>query len=221
MIFSLSAANRDFFRFPRYIAIILAWTLTNRYRFWQNGTKLGQMSYRPIGNVIVISLDIWCQALISTKRQKSTNALLMCTVHWHFQRLVQPLVCQQFYLLNHARFRHFFRDFLAFVPRIHSNFCRDKTASLSLRILLVTVPRFLTSFTAMNKHPRREQSGDWSKDFRYTSRLILWLFDNKSGTLPYDSMWNRSSYSCIASLIDRNTFRVQRLMARHCNKVHF
>ena len=153
--------------------------------------------YRPIGYVIyVTSLDIWCQAVMSIKRQKSTNLLLMCTVHWHFQRLVHPLFCRQFYLLEMLGFANF-TWFPCVRTAILQQFCRDKTASLSLRILLVTVPRFLTSFTAMNKHRRYEQSGDSSKDFmRYTSQLILWLFDNNSRTLHYHtysySIWYRS-----------------------------
>ena len=171
---------------------MLAWTLTNRYRFWRNGTKLGQMSFRPVGNVIVISLDIWCQALISTKRQKSTNALLMCTVHWHFQQLVQPLVCQQFYLLNHARFRHFFCDFPAFVPRIFSNFCHD-----------MTVIFFKIGAAIFGKFYRDEQTspmwavGQLEQGFAiYQPINSLIIRHNNSRTLPYHtysySIWYKS-----------------------------
>ena len=120
---SFSATNCGFFRFSRHIAILLAWKLTNRYRFWRNGTKLGQMLlYRLIGYVIyVTSRDIWCQA-INRSSAKSRRMYFWCALFtdifsdWSADYFVNNFTC--YTMLGIADFH----DFLVFIPQYYSNF---------------------------------------------------------------------------------------------------
>ena len=142
--FSLSAANRDFFRFPRYIAIMLAWTLTNCY-------KILTKRYETWLDAI-IQADWFCylcylsRYLVSSRYVDQAPKVDEFTFNVHrsltFSAVSSPTILQAVLPARDARFRQFYVislcsycDITAILPRqdrkfIFKNFACHGTAIL-------------------------------------------------------------------------------------------